>query len=592
MKLIQRLFHSAAAWAKLHKVYATILILAIVGGGYWSYSSATKANAAPTYTLAMARIGAITQTVTGTGQVSAENQLDVTSQVSGAVKSIAVSVGDHVVAGQLLATIDSHDASISLQNAQIAWDKLVATPKAGDLANSRNSVAKAYNDALNSVAASFSDLQTVMAGLKSMLYDQGGFLSVAYSTRLNSTAQPMRDASGVSYDSAAKQYAIVLAKYQSLNRSGYSDSTASSINSLLQDTQTLLKAVANTTKLAQTTVNYIIVNQSDYYSKDAPTASSNISSWVSTVNGDVASIISSISSVTSSVDSLNTLVTGADELDLASQRLSLQQAQDTYAKYFIRAPFDGIVGRIPVSIYSQASGSTVIATIVGDQKISTISLNEVDAAKVAAGQTVTLTFDAIDSFTATGTVKSVDLVGSVSSGVVSYGVKIVINTADARIKPGMSMNATIVTKHKEDVLVVPSTAVKTANGSSYLQTFDRTVLGTAPANANRFASSTAFASSTLDSSTRRTGAVTFGSQALTVSTATTPVRTTVVIGDSDGTYTEILSGIDRGQLVVTKTSAAGAASTAAPSILQSIGGGSRAGAAGARPAGNAVRIGG
>ena len=86
-----------------------------------------------------------------------------------------------------------------------------------------------------------------------------------------------------------------------------------------------------------------------------------------------------------------------------------------------------------------------------------------------------------------------------------------------------------------------------------------------------------FASSTRQFSVART---------LTISTITQPQQAVVVTGDSDDTNTEIVSGLTRGQFVVTKTITSGTAqTTTAPSLLSSLGGG-RGGAAG----GGAARI--
>ncbi|MDB5238869.1 MAG: family efflux transporter subunit, HlyD family secretion protein [Candidatus Parcubacteria bacterium] len=595
-------FGRMKARIRAHKIITSVIVIVLVIAGYEIYKAHAAANVTPQYSVSVARLGTIRQTVTGSGQVSAENQLDVTSQVSGTVKAVNVSVGQHVKTGDLLATIDPKDALVSLQNAQIAYAKLVAPAKNGDLANAENSVVKSYSDAFNTVASTFVDLPTVMTGLKSMLYGANGYLSDAYAVHLNSTARPMRDAAGLRFDAAAKQYAVVIQEYQGLTRA----SATSSIDALLSDTYSLLKTVSTAVQETQNTVNYASVNQPDYYPRDATTAVTNLNSWSGTVNSDLASILSAQSTITSNANSLATLQTGADTLDVQSQQLSLQQAQENYAKYFIRAPFDGIVGRIPVSVYGQASASTVVATIVGDQKIATISLNEVDAAKVAVGQPVAITFDAIDGLTATGTVSQVDLVGTVTQGVVSYGVKITINTSDTRIKPGMSLNTTITTKEKANVLIVPSVAVKSSGTTRYLDTLDAATVRTAmaaniPAGtaASRFSSTTrqfrnqGQSASTTASTTAGTATTTAGaprqftgagtggaSVQLAVTTSVAPQRVNVTVGDSDDTNTEITSGLSEGQFIITRTLASGStASAAAPSILSGIGGNRPGGAA-------------
>ncbi|MCX6309776.1 MAG: T9SS type A sorting domain-containing protein, partial [Bacteroidia bacterium] len=81
------------------------------------------------------------------------------------------------------------------------------------------------------------------------------------------------------------------------------------------------------------------------------------------------------------------LKVGADPLDIKSQELSLQQkrnalydAQTALADYTIKAPFDGVIAAINLKVGDSASG--VIATIMTEQHIAEISLNEVDVAKI------------------------------------------------------------------------------------------------------------------------------------------------------------------------------------------------------------------
>ena len=99
----------------------------------------------------------------------------------------------------------------------------------------------------------------------------------------------------------------------------------------------------------------------------------------------ISSLSQANNTITNDTNALNTLVTGPDPLAVQASQLSVQQAQQTYDEYFIRAPFSGTIGRLPSNVYSQAGGSTVIATVVGDQKLAIISLDEVDAAKVKVG---------------------------------------------------------------------------------------------------------------------------------------------------------------------------------------------------------------
>ena len=551
-------------WAIDHKIWSSIIVIIILLGGYYIYKKASAANVVPQYVLSPAHLGTITQTVTGSGQVSAENQLDVTSEVSGKIQAIHVTVGQHVYRGDVLATLDAHDALINLENARIAYQKLVAPAKTGDITNARNSVDKAYTDAFNAIASTYLDLPTIMAGFKDMYYTRDGYFSDQKSSYLISTARTYRDATGVSYDKAVAHYESSLELYKTLSRT----SATSSIEKLLDETYTTAKLISTALQQLQNTVTYVMVNQPEYNSSLSSAAQTNVTTWSNQVISDLTSIVSAQNAIASNNNSLNVLLAGADSLDIRSQQLSLLQAEETYAKYTIRAPFDGIVGRIPVSVYGQASVSTVISTLIGDRKIANISLNEVDAAKVKPGQHVAITFDAIDGLNATGTVDHVDLVGTVSQGVVSYTVQVIIEL----IKPGMSINISIVTNEKTGVLIVPSSALKTQGTKKYVEV----LAGAASASTTRLgipsnASSTYQRIRTSTTTPQYSGS-TSQNRTMTIASATAPTKVFVTIGDADDTNTEITNGLERGQLVVTRTITAGTATTATPNILSSLGG--------------------
>jgi len=555
---MKKFLRSLLTSIKAHKTLTVFIVVVCVVGGYKMYTSAKTGSTAPLYTLAQATIGNITQTVTGSGQVSAENQLDVVSKASGAIASIRVSVGEHVKAGELLAIIDTTDAARSLESARLSYAQTTEPAKIGDITNTKNTLAKSYSDGWNSVADSFTDMQTTMAGLNTALYDKDSPIGISNAQYLNQTAQTYRLAAALSYEKASTAYQGILSEYRGLTRT----SATSSIDILIGHAYDVLKGISDALDKTRNTITLITINQPDYQSSGISSTLASVNTWTSAINGDISTVGGAQNSIVSNTNNLSDLLDGADDLTVQAAKLSLEQAEQTYADYFIRAPFDGVIGRIPVSLYTQVGGSTVIATVIGDKKISIISLNEVDAAKVSAGKPVKLTFDAIDGLTATGTVMAADLVGTVSQGVVAYNIKLAIDTEDERIRPGMSVNASIITEQRTGVLIVPSSAVKTRGNTKYVQVLATRIASSTNAQRSGFASST--------------GAYPMANRpqaGLTVSSATAPTEIIIETGLSDDTNTEITGGLTQRTWVVTKTVAgSGTTAAAAPSILNTLGG--------------------
>ena len=128
------------------------------------------------------------------------------------------------------------------------------------------------------------------------------------------------------------------------------------------------------------------------------------------------------------------------------------------------------------STTSQTSGATIVsAQTVGKindpdgQLIATVNLTEIDIINVKANQKVTLTIDAYENKTFTGKVMAVNTSGSVSSGVTSYPVTILLDPVSAEIYPNMAVSVEIITNIATDVITVPTTAVKTIGDQNTIQ---------------------------------------------------------------------------------------------------------------------------
>jgi HlyD family secretion protein len=519
-------------WSASHKIISAIIAVLAIIIIYWSYGKIFGGSTQTKYVIAAVEKGTIVTSVSGSGQVSASNQVTLQSKVSGDIVYVGAKVGDRLGAGALIAQVDSQDARIALENAQIALKKLIQPADQIDIDKAQNTLIdaqassrKAYDDGFSNVTSAFVDFPTILSGLKDLVQGVGGsgFLNEQkYLSEETERNYAIKAAS--SYYLAKNSYDKSFALYKTVSRT----SDQNSIKSLIDNVNETAKKITQAVKDAQSAANFIQTDQ-DIVTTDSTTAISNLSSWLSKANSDLQSLTSSYNSISSSertiseqTASLSDLKNGsADPLDVRSQELNVQQKQSAYNDSFVRAPFAGVVAALDVSQGDSVSNGTAIGTFITEKKVADISLNEVDVAKVKAGQKVTLTFDAIDDLTIAGQVIQVDLVGTVSGGVVSYNVKIAFDTEDSRIRSGMSANASIIVDSKQDVLVVPSGAIKNQNGTSYVEVVDKSI------------------------------AVSADNQGSVLSTL--PTQQIVQTGVTDDTSTEIISGLGEGDKIVTKT---------------------------------------
>ena len=88
-----------------------------------------------------------------------------------------------------------------------------------------------------------------------------------------------------------------------------------------------------------------------------------------------------------------------------------------------------------------------------------LRLSENDVVQAALDQMVKLSIDSIPNWSTDGKVTYISPISSVSNGVVTYQVRVDFADTDPRVKVGMTSNVDIITAQKDNVLVVPNSAL-------------------------------------------------------------------------------------------------------------------------------------
>jgi len=529
--------------------------LILIGGGYFGYKTIKTKDTAPQYVTSAVQKGTLTVSVSGTGQVSALNQIDIKPKVSGDITFIGVVNSQSVKAGDVIARIDSsdaqktvRDAQTSLETAQLSLDKLKQPADALTLLQAENSLLQAqeakqsaeedldnsYGDAYNVVVGAFLNLPGIMTDLGETFfkdtiakYQDNIDWYEAQGTYSNNSDLALYKAKVIQdYDSARNKFDLAQNKYRTLSR----NSTNEEIENLLNQTYETTKYISDAIKSGKNYIDFIqdlIIQHGGQVNSVFTTHKTTLNSDTSTANSQISSLGSAITkltdlknsittaerSIAEKTESLANLKSGPDALDLRSQELSVQQKQNTLAdaqqklaNYTVRASIDGTIAQVSAKKGDVASSGSSIATLISTQQIVEISLNEVDISKVKVGQKAVLTFDAIEGLTITGTVADMDSIGTATQGVVNYAVKISFDTQDDQVKPGMSVSASIITDIRQDALLIPNSAVKSQGETTYVEILENGK----------------------------------------------PKSQTVQIGIANDSSTEIISGVNEGQQVVTQ----------------------------------------
>ena len=139
----------------------------------------------------------------------------------------------------------------------------------------------------------------------------------------------------------------------------------------------------------------------------------------------------------------------ADQLALVQARLENAQAQvaaaeDALSIYVLAAPFDGVVMDVAVEIGEQVSAESRAVSVADTSAwiVETTDITELEVVKLAEGQAVTFTADALPDVTMNGVVTEISQSSFVQGGDVIYTVRIEAKAVDPRVKWGMTVEVT------------------------------------------------------------------------------------------------------------------------------------------------------
>lgn len=399
-----------------HKQFlmAALLVLALALSACQAGASAAPQ---PLQTVTVTR-GTITATVLAAGTVNGQVQANVQFQTTGQVKTINVQVGDHVKAGQVMASLDAASLEAAVQSAQaglaIAQAKLEQT-KQGPLPSqvqaaqaSVASAAAAYqaaqaktNNLPDQLTVDASNLNNASQALSDV---QGAYNNLLEYGGLKAAAAPWSSQKSA-LDTATINYNVALANYQ-LDRADINDSTIKSAAAQLASAQAQLADLKNTPTQQSLQLAQESVQQA--------------------------------------------------QVSLDQAKANLRQAQ-------LVAPFDGTVASLNIEMGEPVTASTPAVELVDLSRLETqVTVSEFDAPTIKVGEAAQITFDALPNQTYPGHVIAVGLAGQTTQGVVNFPVTVAFDQPGegSPVRPGMNANVTIVTVQHDNVLFVPNQAIK------------------------------------------------------------------------------------------------------------------------------------
>jgi multidrug efflux pump subunit AcrA (membrane-fusion protein) len=233
---------------------------------------------------------------------------------------------------------------------------------------------------------------------------------------------------------------------------------------------------------------------------DTLTEKANLLTVKATLASAEAQLASAESSSTGTTSELAQIA--ADKASVSVAAAAVTSAKTEYAGTTLVAPIAGLVTTVGLSVGDVVSGGSTSSSSTGGASASTgssstatsgtgstststststsdftivgtnswdisVSLGASDIKNIKAGQQVTLSTDENSSFF--GTVASIGLLPSTTSGAATYPVVVDVTGSPTDLYDGVTVTAKIIYEKRTNVLTVPSAAVTTANGASSVE---------------------------------------------------------------------------------------------------------------------------
>ncbi len=477
---------------------AAVLVLAIAAVLLWQRNRAAKTAAETTASVNTATVERmdITSELSSSGALEAKDSYDITALVEGDVVSADFEEGDQVEKGQVLYVIDKTSAESSLTSAQNSLSRSQEsyndavedynealskysgnTYKAtesgyiselkiseGDRVGSNTELATLYSDDVMKIRIPFlsGEAEAIAPGMEAVL------------TLTDSGEQVAGSVTAV----ASQETALTggrLVKYvtiQVTNPGGLTTSMAATaqIGDFIGSEDGTFVATVDTSMQADLSMNVeveaVLVNEGDYVTKGTP---------IFRMTADSADDL--IKSYKNAMDQAQENVEKAQS--------TLDSTQDSYDNYTITAPISGQViaknYKVGDTISRNTSSTTTVATIYDLSELTfEMSIDELDILKVKEGQKVTVTADAIEGQTFSGTVTNVSLESTYSNGVSTYPVTVTMDEMGSLL-PGMNVDGVITLDSASDVLGIPADALMRGNQVYVKDDSVKTAQGPVPA---------------------------------------------------------------------------------------------------------------
>ncbi len=472
----------------------------------------------------VAERGNLTQELFETGSTEKGEEVTLSFKEGGKIESVFVKEGEEVKGGDAVAALDKGDLRISLREAEAAlssarasFERFLSGATREEIEVARAAVQSA-EAGLNSAKDNLSEQEKIAEETLKDVH-QGTATTLGTVSLLGETYSSVNEIKmGVAR--IARQYftGIVVSETTSGRRSRdvirrsseeiekYKDMATKEEVDFKEKEDALRKTEKELRVIIGELDNLVDVVESDFYKDTVAEADKSlIRTYRRTANSalnDVSSLLRRISSVNveisakltsarGQVDSARTALNQAERelsrikadpesADVRAKEAAVDQArarvealQKRITDATLRTPVAGTVSDVLMRGGEVAGAGSPVAVIIPEEEMQiTLDIYEGDIANVQVGDRAMASFVAFPDREFPGQVVFVNPAGRVIDGVVYYNVKVMLDEYPEGVLPQMTVDVTIRTGEKEDVIILPERAIYRREGKRFVRVLE------------------------------------------------------------------------------------------------------------------------
>ncbi|MCC6404921.1 MAG: efflux RND transporter periplasmic adaptor subunit [Candidatus Yanofskybacteria bacterium] len=422
--------------------------------------------------------GSIRQIVSVTGRVKATQDVQLAFQNGGRIAVAGAKVGDRVVPGQILASLDNAELNAQLRDAQA--NVLAQQAKLQELAGGGRAEEVTIKE--SELRQAQQDLENAYANVYDVLLD--AYTKTDNAVRIQ-TAQILLS---VGSEAAPLYQLAFTCACDQLQRDALSKrvSVEVALNRWQQELsgvalggspEALVKAIHNARGYLQTAKDLLTLVQNILDNNSVQVDSTTLQTYRTNVNTGRASVVAALTSVNTQDQLITTNLLTVERVEgelaltkagstpeqvdvqraaLLSAEAQVQRIQAQIAKNIIRSPMAGIVTKQDAKVGQTATAGQALVAVISDQELEIeANVPEVDIGRLMIGNPVSLTVDALPGQTLAAHVTFIDPAETVIDGVVNFKVTILLDEPNAMLKSGLTANLDIESARRDAVLLLP-----------------------------------------------------------------------------------------------------------------------------------------